>query len=43
MGLIYQLITGPTMSGDYDQTVQVSHCSKGQQLPWARISGVYPI
>ena len=48
-GFIYQLITCPTMSGDYDQTDQVSHgcflrhCSKGQHLPWARISGVYPI
>ena len=36
------------MSGDYDQTDQVSHgcflrhCSKEQQLPWARISGVNP-
>ena len=25
MGFIYQLITCPTMSGDYDQTDQVSH------------------
>ena len=37
------------MSGDYDQTDQFSHgcflwhCSKGQHLPWARISGVYPV
>ena len=36
------------MSGDYDQTDKVSHgcflrhCSKGQHLPWTRISGVYP-
>ena len=36
------------MSGDNDQTDQVSHgcflrhCSKGNHLPWARISGVYP-
>ena len=26
MGLMYQLITCPTMSGDYDQADQVSHC-----------------
>ena len=48
MGLIYQRITCPTTSGDYNQTNQVSHgcflrhSSKGQQLPWARISGVNP-
>ena len=31
------------MSGDHDQTDQVSHGCFLRHLPWARISGVYPI